>query len=159
MLHRRVVIAILPTATMKSPTGHGRRNALNWRGQWSVGADAGGPALGVMLVAYDGPFPAAWLSAKLSPTLGLHVITVAGLGTLSLNVMGRTWLLHARRNPASSVMLAAGSALVGLATGLRIAAIALPLFTLSQCAATAWSAAFTVILSGLLRVEYCRRST
>lgn len=94
-----------------------------------------------------------WLGADLAPILGLHVITVGGLGTLSLNVMARTWLVRAKVDPGNVPTLAIGSALVALATGLRAMAITTSIFTLNQLAAGIWSLAFIIVLGRLLRLE------
>lgn len=101
---------------------------------------------------------AAWFGANVPAILGLHAITVGGLGTLSLNVMGRTWLVRAKVDPAGVRMLAVGSVLITLAAGLRIAAITTSIFALNHAAALAWSLAFIGLLITLLRVENRLRS-
>lgn len=80
---------------------------------------------------------------------GLHAITVGGLGTLSLNIMGRTWLFRPGVDPARVWALACASALVSLAAVSRLIAIMSPAFRLNWLAAAAWSLAFFVVLVGL----------
>lgn len=80
---------------------------------------------------------------------GLHAITIGGLGTLSLNVIGRTSLFRAGVNRKRAWLLAAASLLVSLAALARIAAIAYGWFAGNWLAATAWSLAFVVVLAGL----------
>lgn len=80
---------------------------------------------------------------------GLHAITVGGLGTLSLNIMGRTWLFRPCVNPARVWVLVSASTLTSLAAAGRIAAIMLPASNLNWLAAGAWSLAFIVVLAGL----------
>lgn len=110
---------------------------------WGLGLGYAWVCTGLLLLS------AHWLGAPVSPILGLHVITIGGLGTLSINVMGRTWLVRAKLNPAQSTVLAAGSLLIAVAVLLRIAAITLPNFTLNQGAAVAWGLAFILVLVGL----------
>jgi uncharacterized protein involved in response to NO len=112
----------------------------------------------------------AWLSAGLvllgaahggvglsryDETIALHVITIGGLGTLTLNVMAMTWLLRARRNPASTRLPVFATLLLALATVVRVFAAAGPLEprTMLLIASFCWSGAFAMLLVLLLRVD------
>lgn len=88
-------------------------------------------------------------------TIALHVITIGGLGTLTLNVMAMTSLLRARRNPASTHVPALGTLLLALATVLRAltGAGAIEPRTMLLVASLCWSGAFALLLVLLLRVD------
>jgi uncharacterized protein involved in response to NO len=73
----------------------------------------------------------------------LHLVTVGALGTLTLNVMAQSWLLRARGEPSRSPAIVAGTALVALATVLRVLGYL-------EAAAACWSAAFVTLLFLLL---------
>lgn len=90
-------------------------------------------ALGLMALG-------AALAANRHQSAALHLITVGALGTLTLNVMAQSWLLKARRDPSRSIGIVAGTALVALATVLRVAG-------LLEAAAACWSAAFLTLLA------------
>lgn len=119
-----------------------------WRGGrrpdlWGLGLGYAWVCIGLILLG------AHWLGVPVAAVLGLHVITIGGLGTLSLNVMARTWLVRAQQNPARSTALAMGSVLITLAVLLRAAAISLSMLALNQVAAAAWALAFAVVLISL----------
>lgn len=89
----------------------------------------------------------------------LHLITVGALGTLSFNVMAMTWTLRARRGLADTRLIVGGTALLALATALRV----LGSFDGSgawrwiEAAAACWSAAFTLLLVLFWRCARARR--
>ena len=93
--------------------------------------------------------------SRYDETLALHVITIGSLGTLTLNVMAMTWLLRARRNPASTRLPAIATLLLALATVVRVYAGAGPLEprTMLLIASLCWSGAFAMLLVLLLRVD------
>ena len=103
-------------------------------------------ALGLLLYG-------AALAAGQRQTAALHVITVGGLGTLTLNVMAMTTALKARRDPARARLPIWGTLLVGGATVAR--ALAGVEGAQSQrlllLAALCWSSAFALLL-----VEFAR---
>jgi len=85
-------------------------------------------------------------------TAALHLITIGALGTLTLNVMANTMLLKARRPPATEWIPTLATALIAVATVLRVAAAfsdarALDLLML---AAACWSGGFFAV-SWLIR--------
>lgn len=80
---------------------------------------------------------------------GLHAITVGGLGTLSLNVMGRTSLFRSGVNPRLAWVLVAASLLTSLAAIARIVAITSGPFMANWVAVWSWSLAFVIVLTGL----------
>jgi uncharacterized protein involved in response to NO len=86
------------------------------------------------------------LGRPLSPAI--HVITVGALGTLTFNVMALSWLLVKRLDPARSVLIPVGTALLAAATISRVLAAIQPQAWL-LAAALLWSAAYAVLL-GLL---------
>jgi uncharacterized protein involved in response to NO len=96
-------------------------------------------ALGLLAVAM--PFTGGLRTAA------LHVVTVGALGTLTFNVMASTILARSRRRPADEPRLGWGTASIGLATVLRIAAAVFPDHgsALLLAAAACWSAAFLVL--------------
>lgn len=112
---------------------------------WNLGIGYGWVCAGLLLLG------SAWLASWPTPVAGLHAITVGGLGTLSLNVMGRTWLLRAKADPSRAGVLLCGSLLITLAAVMRIAAILVPMFALNWIAAVSWSLAFVTTLVGLSR--------
>lgn len=88
-------------------------------------------------------------------TVALHLITVGGIGTLTLNVMAMTALLKARRDPSRARLPVWCTVLIGAATLCR--AFAGPGFgqlALLEAAAALWSAAFGLLL--VLRVRNSR---
>jgi len=104
--------------------------------------------LSLGLIAYGGA-----LAVGRSQTAALHVITVGGLGTLTLNVMAMTVALKARRDPSRAGLPVWATLLVGAATVTRALAgvetshpKALLLFA-SLC----WSGGF-----GLLLLQWVR---
>ncbi|HEY5366948.1 MAG TPA: NnrS family protein [Casimicrobiaceae bacterium] len=93
-------------------------------------------------------------------TIALHVITIGSLGTLTLNVMAMTWLLRARRNPASTRLPVLATLLLALATALRAfagGAVLEPEVAL-LAASLCWSGAFALLLILLLNVDANRGS-
>jgi uncharacterized protein involved in response to NO len=98
--------------------------------------------------------------SRYEETIALHVITIGSLGTLTLNVMSMTWLLRARRNPASTHVPALGTLLLALATVLRALAGtgAMETRTMLLAASLCWSVAFALLLVLLLRVDASRWS-
>lgn len=95
------------------------------------------------------------LAAGRYQTAALHVIVVGSLGTLTLNVMGMTRLLKARKDPSRARLPVWGTFLVGAAAMARVASglgigdarILLPVASLC------WSAAFALLLWLLVRVR------
>jgi uncharacterized protein involved in response to NO len=110
---------------------------------WGLGAGYAWVCGGLLLLA------ASWLTGRLPSLLGLHFITVGGLGTLSLNVMGRTWLLRNKLDPTRVPLLFVGSALIALALVNRSAAILSRTFEWNWPAAAAWALAFFLALAAL----------
>jgi uncharacterized protein involved in response to NO len=105
-------------------------------------------ALGLLLYG-------AALAAGRGQTAALHVITVGGLGTLTLNVMATTSLLRARRDPARARIPIWGTALIGAATLARVSAgvdISAAQVVLG-CAAVFWGAAFALLFGLLVRAK------
>ncbi len=98
---------------------------------------AGYAWLALGLLALAGAPAGSWRTAA------LHLVTVGALGTLTLNVMANTLLLKARRAPARQWMPATATTLVGCATLLRVAAVAVPGHAagLLVAAALCWAAA------------------
>ena len=86
-------------------------------------------------------------------TVALHVITVGGIGTLTLNVMATTALLKARRDPSRARLPVWGTVLVAAATLARAAAgesaLASPGWL--AFAVLCWSGAFALLLALLVR--------
>jgi len=87
-------------------------------------------------------------------TAALHVITVGGIGTLTLNVMAMAALLKARRDPARARLPVWGTALIGVATLCRtLAGPGFSQVALLEVAAAFWSAAFGLLLALLVRTQ------
>ncbi len=125
--------------------------------RWRLWACKGRPDLVSLGAGY------AWLASGLlavgasTPgnmrTAALHLITIGALGTLTLNVMANTLLLKARRPPAMEWIPSLATALIGVATVLRVAAAfgsshAVDLLVL---AAACWSGGFVIALWLVLR--------
>jgi uncharacterized protein involved in response to NO len=105
-------------------------------------------ALGLLL------FSAALVAGRYQ-TAALHIITVGGLGTLTLNVMAMTWAHKAGQDPArarapvwATIML--GTAALARALASLDAGSPLPLLWL---AALCWSGAFALLLIRSLRIR------
>ena len=98
--------------------------------------------------------------SRYDETLALHVITIGSLGTLTLNVMAMTWLLRARRNPASTRLPVVATLLLALATVLRAFAGGTMLDPQAAllAASLCWSGAFALLLILLLKVDANRGS-
>ena len=111
-----------------------------------LAAGYGWLALGLLLYG-------AALAADRDKTAALHVITVGGLGTLTLNVMAMTTLLKARRDPARARLPLWGTLLIGAATLARALA-GVGIFhpqALLNLAGLLWSTAFALLLAQLIR--------
>lgn len=93
--------------------------------------------------------------SRYDETIALHVITIGSLGTLTLNVMAMTWLLRARRNPASTRLPVIATLLLASATVLRVSAGAgaLEYATMLLAASLCWSGAFALLVVLLLSVD------
>lgn len=116
-----------------------------------LGAGYGWLALGLSAIAIS--------SSGADRTAALHVITVAALGTLTLNVMGATMLRRVRRDPADEPLLAWGTALIGIATVSRVAAALAPEYSveLLVAAAVCWTSAF-LALSWVIAGAFLKRT-
>jgi uncharacterized protein involved in response to NO len=123
--------------------------------RWRLWALRGRPDLLCLAIGY------AWLALGLAAlgaalaagryeSAALHVITVGALGTLTFNVMARTWLLKARRPPERAAALLWGTAMLGGAALLRVLAGVLAGFLgepwMLGAAAACWSAAYLLLL-------------
>ncbi len=84
----------------------------------------------------------------------LHMITVGGVGTLTLTVMGRSLLQRQRRMPPWVPALSEAVALLGLATLARVAGGLWPALPMQPLwtAALLWLVAFALLARELLRV-------
>lgn len=81
----------------------------------------------------------------------VHAITVGALGTLSLNVMVRMTLLHAKRYPSHIIHILAMTGLMAAAVLARIGAdFNIQRETLLAAAALAWSGAFAIALAVMI---------
>ncbi len=112
-----------------------------------LGAGYGWLSVGLLLLG-------ASVAADRYQTAALHVITVGGLGTLTLNVIAMTWLQRARRDPARARLPVWGTLLVAAATSARALA-GLGMFdaqVLLLLAAACWGGAFALLLVLLARV-------
>jgi uncharacterized protein involved in response to NO len=111
-----------------------------------LAAGYGWVALGLLLYA-------AALAAGRERTAALHLITVGGLGTLTLNVMAMTSLLKARLEPARARIPVWGTLLIAAATLARARAgepaLAHPDWL--WLAALCWSGAFALLFVLLMR--------
>ena len=113
-----------------------------------LAAGYGWVAIGLLL------FGAA-LSAGRYQAAALHVITVGGLGTLTLNVMAMTWTLKARQDPARARLPVWGTLLIAAATlaralaGLGVDDARALLWLASLC----WSGAFALLLIRMVRIR------
>ncbi|HKI65325.1 MAG TPA: NnrS family protein [Burkholderiales bacterium] len=111
-----------------------------------LAAGYGWVALGLVLYA-------AALAAGQERTAALHLITVGGLGTLTLNVMAMTSMLKARLEPSRARIPVWGTLLIAAATLARAqageSALASPEWL--WFAALCWSSAFALLLVLLMR--------
>ncbi len=111
-----------------------------------LAAGYGWVALGLLLYG-------AALGAGHDQIAALHVITVGGIGTLTLNVMAMTSMLKARQDPSRarlplwSTLLIAGATLARALAGVGVA----PSQALLNLAALCWSGAFGLLLMQLMR--------
>lgn len=98
----------------------------------------------------------AALAAGRERTAALHLITVGGLGTLTLNVMAMTSMLKARREPSRARIPVWGTLLIAAATLARArageSALASPPWL--WVAALCWSAAYVLLL---VLLAHCAR--
>ena len=113
-----------------------------------LGAGYGWLALGLLVFG-------ASVAAERFETTALHLITVGGLGTLTLNVIAMTWLQRARKNPSRARLPVWGTLLIAVATLARALAglgdfDPQPLLLL---ASSCWSGAFGLLLVLLMRVR------
>ena len=112
-------------------------------------ADLAGLSLGYAWVVAGVAALAAALVAKASPVAAIHVVTVGGVGTLTVNVMAITWARLARHDPATLRGPAIATACIALATAARLAA-ALDAPRAAGwliAAAAAWTAAYLLLLA------------
>lgn len=109
-----------------------------------LGAGYGWVALGLLVYG-------AALAASRGRTAALHLITVGGIGTLTLNVMAMTALLKARRDPSRARLPIWASLFIAAATLARASAGVGGSHpqALLDFAALCWSGAFALLL-GLL---------
>jgi uncharacterized protein involved in response to NO len=119
--------------------------------RWRLWACSGRPDLACLGAGYG------WLAVGLSAialsdagsgrTAALHVVTIGALGTLTFNVMAATILRKRRQDPAGEPLLAWGTALIGMAAILRVAAALAPLYRVELLVASAacWSGAFLAL--------------
>ena len=128
--------------------------------RWRLWQCRGRPDLAALAVGYG------WIAAGLAllgaallagrmETVALHAITVGGLGSLMLGVMARVALLRVDRDPARSVPVLAGAALLSAAALARVAA-GFPLAAaggLLWASAWCWSLAFAMLAVTLARVR------
>jgi len=96
-----------------------------------------------------GLFGAALVFGTPAPAAAVHALTVGALGTLTLTMMSRTRMLAVKHPPGSMAGLRGAAALIATAAVLRIGSPYQP--PLLMAAALLWSAAFAVLLIGLLR--------
>jgi uncharacterized protein involved in response to NO len=108
----------------------------------------------------------AWLSIGLAlwaagslhgapPSTALHGITVGALGTLTITVMARTWLVKARQPPDSAGEVPLAVVCVSAAAALRLGAPDSDAALLA--AAALWSAGFALLLVLFIRVHVAAR--
>ena len=112
-----------------------------------IGAGYGWLAIGLVLLG-------AALAAGRHQTTALHVITVGGLGTLTLNVIAMTWLQKARRDRSRARLQVWSTMLIGVATVARALAGlgAYDPQVLLLVSAACWSGAFGLLLLLLVRI-------
>jgi len=149
------LISLTAAATIASSLLAAAR-MLRWR-LWALrarpdllclAAGYGWVALGLLLYG-------AALAFGRDQTAALHVITVGGIGTLTLNVMAMTWTLKARQDPARARLPVWGTILVAAATLTRALA-GLGVYdarALFWFASFCWSGAFALLLIRLVRVR------
>ncbi|MEO8080369.1 MAG: NnrS family protein [Caldimonas sp.] len=95
----------------------------------------------------------ATLAAGQWQTVALHIIMVAGLGTLTLNVMAMTATLKARQDPARARIPIWATFLIAAATLARVlAGVGVFPLQLLSLAAWCWSGAFAMLLVLLVRM-------
>ena len=113
-----------------------------------LAAGYGWVAIGLLL------FGAA-LAAGQYQAAALHVITVGGLGTLTLNVMAMTWALKARQDPARARLPVWGTLLIAAATLARaLAGLGVDdTRALFWLASLCWSGAFALLLIRMVRIR------
>lgn len=94
-------------------------------------------------------------------TTALHLITVGGIGTLTLNVMALTWTTKARQNPARARLPIWGTLFIAAATMLRAAAgfTASDARVLLWLASACWAVAFVLLLVRLALLRQDSRRT
>lgn len=94
-----------------------------------------------------------WSVAALTGTprsaTAIHAITVGAMGTLTISVMARTWLLKGRRDPACIRTPTAAVAAIAIAAGLRLVWPDRPWAL--WCAAGSWGLAYGLLLTFFLR--------
>lgn len=101
---------------------------------------------------------ALWGSAELAgvPSRGtaLHALTVGAMGTLTVSVMARTWLVKSGKDAAGAPEPVLAALLIALAAGLRLLRPADD--TALLAAAALWSLAYALLLCLFLRVPWRR---
>lgn len=93
----------------------------------------------------------ASLAAGRHQSIAIHLITVGGLGTLTLNVMAMSRLLRARRAPGESAAGVWGTALIAAAATCRVLGAFYPEPWL-MLAALCWAAAFAILIALFWRI-------
>ncbi len=108
---------------------------------WCLGIGYAWIALGLLIFA-DAYF------AGFALTTALHALTIGALGTLTLNVMVRVRLVHARLDPAGARAPVIGTVLITIAATARLMAgvAAADRNDLLLVAAACWSVAFIALL-------------
>jgi uncharacterized protein involved in response to NO len=101
----------------------------------------------------------AWIAASFllgEPAVtAVHLVTVGAMGTLTVNVMALTWARLARVDPSGLVLPSFATALVAIATLLRVLAGSDPAHRTVEliAAAGAWSGAYLVLLLSFARIS------
>lgn len=116
---------------------------------WCLGIGSGWLGAGLIFLA-GSLFADRYLMAA------VHAVMVGGLGSLSLGIMGRTRLQRAKLDPARSVSLLLGTALINVAAiargaaGLGIGSRDPALWTAALC----WAAGLLLLAARLVQVEF-----
>jgi uncharacterized protein involved in response to NO len=103
----------------------------------------------------------ACLIADKPVVTALHLVTVGAMGTLTVNVMALTWARLARADPARLVLPSLATALVLLATVMRVAADSGTPHRGGWllAAAFSWSAAYVLLLACFARISLARSAS
>lgn len=103
-------------------------------------------AIGYAWVAAGLVAVGAALVAGVRPVTAMHLVTVGGMGTLTINVMALTYARLARIDPATQRLPVVATALVAAATVARVTDLLVP-------AAALWSAAYALALLAFVQVS------